>query len=76
MFSGGQPDFPPAACRSSKDKSMFPKIDIASENAIIQNWTPEEVADGSKELVSGPGCVVLSSNIDMIEETKNGIGQV
>lgn len=55
---------------------MFPKIDIASENAIIQNWTPEEVADGSKELGTGAGGVVLTSNIDMIEESKNSIGQV
>lgn len=57
---------------------MFPKIDIASEKAIIQNWTPEEVADGSKELGGGLEGVALSSSshIDVIEETKNSIGQV
>lgn len=66
---------PPSTLRSSRDKSMFPKIDIASEKAIIQNWTPEEVADGTKELGGGTEGVV-SSHIDVIEETKNGTGQV
>ena len=49
---------------------MFPKIDIASEKAIIENWTPEEVADGNREGGGAP-----SQEIEVFEETKN-IGQV
>ena len=44
---------------------MFPKIDIASEKAIIENWTPEEVADGHRE---------IGTDIDVFEETpKNDV---
>ena len=49
---------------------MFPKIDIASEKAIIENWTPEEVADGNRE-----GAGTASQEIEVFEEAKN-IGQV
>ena len=56
---------------------MFPKMDMASEKAIIENWTPEEVADGNRELGSGPGGVVLSSgDIDVFEEAKNNVEHV
>ena len=56
---------------------MFPKMDIASEKAIIENWTPDEVADGTRNLVGGAGGVVSSSgDIEVFEEPKNNAEQL
>lgn len=44
---------------------MFPKMDMASEKAMIEKWTPEEVSDGGRTLEA-------SQEIEMFEEgTKN-----
>ena len=57
-------------CRSSKDRSLFPKMDMASEKAMIEKWTPEEVADGNRGLGG-------SMEIEVVEEgTKSSSGEV
>ena len=49
---------------------MFPKKDMASEKAMIEQWTPEEVADGNRGLGSG-------QEIEMFEEgTKDSSSEV
>ena len=60
-------------CRSSRERSLFPKKDMASEKAMIENWTPEELADGqTRELTGGGGGDI----IDVFEEPKNILEQV
>ena len=48
---------------------MFPKIDMASEKAMIEKWTPEEISDGSRGLEG-------SQEIEIYEETAKPSSEV
>ena len=56
-------------CRTSRDRSMFPKIDMASEKAMIEKWTPPEVADGHRGLEG-------SQDIEVLEEKAKNSSEV
>ena len=56
---------------------MFPKKDMANEKAMIDNWTPEETADGTRDLGGGAeGVASASDSIDVFEDSKNYLNQV
>ncbi|CAI8045836.1 Protein phosphatase 1 regulatory subunit 12A [Geodia barretti] len=59
--NGGKPSPTGLRRRTSRDRSMFPKIDMASEKAMIEKWTPPEVADGHRGLEG-------SQDIEVLEE--------
>jgi ankyrin repeat protein len=59
--NGGKPSPTSLRRRTSRDRSMFPKIDMASEKAMIEKWTPPEVADGHRGLEG-------SQEIEVLEE--------
>ena len=60
--------------RSSRDRSMFPKIDMASEKAIIESWTPEEVSDGNRVPEAGDIEVVEQAVLEASSSSSSEVG--
>ena len=51
---------------------MFPKIDMASEKAMIEKWTPPEVADGHRGLEGSQEIEVLEERSKNSSEVREG----